>query len=296
MLKVKSMEKNRILFLLRKRNGLSQKRRTKKQLIPFNFDKRQKFVVSVLILSAGFFITEFQFSAFGLFICLGLSILSVLFFFWSVRGDIPYKQDRAGYSIFILPFFFTLAFGFFYLLVPARLIARISLSLVYGVGLYSLYLCQNIFIVGSARTIQLLSGARIVSFVLTLISFFFLTNSLLTLHVSVLIVLPILSLYTFLLSFQSLWTYAMQSQIETQFLLLWTTVATFCVVETASLLWFWPSNPTIIALFLTGFFYTIIGASDLCFTRRLFRGVLWEYVWVSVIVFFILILTTQWGK
>jgi hypothetical protein len=71
---------------------------------------------------------------------------------------------------------------------------------------------------------------------------------------------------------------------------------TVLLLEAAGALWFWPSSPTVIALFLTGFFYTLVGLSHVWFERRLFKGVLWEYVWVGVVVFFVLNLFTHWGQ
>jgi hypothetical protein len=268
---------------------------TKKRTITLVLDKRQKFVVSVTILSLGFLFSEFQVHRIGLLPSIVLAIFSDLLFFWTVREDLP-KGLHLSLSVFILPFFYTLAFGLFYFLVPPRLVFRLLLTLLYAVGLYSLYLSQNIFIVGTERTIQLLSGARIVSFVLTLLSFFFLANTSFTLHLQVYFLLPLIFIFTFLLIFQSLYTYGMQAQVSFLTLLKWSLILTLVLCEAVVILWFWPSNPTIIALFLTGCFYTIVGLSHVWLDRRLFRSVLWEYVWVSAIVFFVLIAATSWGR
>lgn len=290
----------RLLRLLRipplRREG--RKTRTQKTAIVITFDKRQKFVIGVLFLSAILFITEFyhfRFSKSGFIVSFGLSILSDIILFWAIRKDLPKQANLYSYNIFILPFFYTLAFSLFYFLVPARILSRVILTVVYAVGLYSLYLCQNIFTVGATRTIQLLSGARIVSFVLTLLSFFFLMNILFTLHFPIYVIAPFFSLVTFLLMFQSIWSYAISSDAMPS-LHNWTLMLTVCVLEVAVMIWFWPSSPTISALFLTGLFYTMVGLSHVWFDRRLFRGVLWEYVWVSAVVFFVLILLTSWGR
>ena len=148
--------------------------------------------------------------------------------------------------------------------------------------------------VSSVRTIQLLSGARIVSFVITLISYFFLTNIIFTFHVTIFPVIVLMVVYTYLLVFHSLWSYTLQK--ITQPMSVWVSVLTVCMVETGIMVWFWPSNPTVIALFLTGFFYTLVGLSHIWFEKKLFKGVLWEYVWVGCIVFFMLLIFTQWGK
>lgn len=273
--------------ILRRSSGASGGKRT----FLISFDKRQKFVISVFLLSLSLFITEYQFGkSSGFYIVFGLSVLCDLLLFWAIRKDV---KENFTFNIFILPFFYSLAFGLFYFLIPARLYARIILSLLYAFGLYSLYLSQNIFTVSSIRTIQLLSGARIVSFVITLISFFFLSNMVMTLHLPILPYLAIIAVYTFALVYHSIWTYALQKSARE--IIPWVSVLTLLIVEAAGALWFWPSSPTFIALFLTGFFYTLTGLSHVWFERRLFKGVMWEYVWVGVIVLLVLNFFTRWG-
>jgi hypothetical protein len=260
--------------------------------LPFIFiDKRQKFVIAILVLCLGLYLTEFQFSHSGFYIVIFLAALTDLFLFWAIHGDI---KESKSYQTFILPFFYSLAFGYFYFLTPTILLSRALLIALYAFGLYSVFLSQNILVVSSQKTIALLSGARIVSFVVTLISFFFLTNIVYTFHVTILLVVLVMLVYTYLLVYHSLWTYNLQKTVQSP--PLWVAAITACVVEVASLLWFWPSSPTVIALFLTGFFYTVVGLAHVWFERRLFKGILWEYVWVGCITFFVLILFTSWGK
>lgn len=249
----------------------------------FFVDKRQKFVIAVLVLTSGLFYTEFQFSRFGIFISLFLAVLTDLFLFWGLFEDI---KDKFVYEIFLLPFFYSLSFGLFCFLTP-NFTYRIVLALIYGFGLYSLYLSQNIFVVSSTRTIALLSGARIVSFVITLVSFFLLTNVVFTLHLTIFPVLLLVLFYTYFLLYHSLWTYTLQK--ITQPLAVWVSILTMCIIELTAMLWFWPSKPPIISLFLTGFFYIVAGLSHIWFEKRLFKGVLWEYTWVGFVSFFILI-------
>lgn len=260
-------------------------------LFHFSIDKRQKFVIAVILLFLGLFLAEYQFSRAGIFIAVILAFATNLFLWWAIHQDV--KENKA-YQIFILPFFYSLAFGLFYFLTPTAFLARLLLTAIYAFGLYSLFLSQNIFIVSSVRTIQLLSGARIVSFVIALISYFFLNNIVLTFHINIIPVILLMLMYTYLLVYHSLWTYVLQR--SQQPLALWAAAITVCLVEAATIVWFWPSNPTVIALFLTGFFYTIVGLSHIWFEKRLFKGILWEYVWVGTIVFFVLIAFTQWGK
>lgn len=259
--------------------------------LSFSIDKRQKFVIAIVLLSLGLLYGEFQFGRFGIAIAFTLAVFTNIFLWWAIHKD---AVENKSFYIFILPFFYSLAFGLFYFLTPTVFTAHLLLVVIYAFGLYSLLLSQNILTVASIRTIQLLSGARIVSFVITLISFFFLTNIVFTLRVTIFPVIVILLLYTFPLIYHSLRTYSLQK--GTHPVSIWASALAVCIVEVATLLWFWPSSPTVIALFLTGFFYTIVGLTHIWFERRLFKGILWEYVWVGCIVFFVLNLFTQWGK
>ncbi|RJQ36578.1 hypothetical protein C4559_04910 [Candidatus Microgenomates bacterium] len=270
-------------------------RRRKKsifQLIPFNrinISKRQKFVIAVIILSCGLFFSEFLLGRSGFYIAFTLSFLSSFLLFWTNHKDI---RENFTLSIFILPFFYSLAFALFYFLVPNRLLARIGITSLYAIGLYSLFLSQNIFTVASIRTIALLSSARTVSFVLTLVTYFFLSNIVFSLDLSIMFTSALLFIFTYFLTTHSIWTYTLNKSLFSEYF--WVIVLSVCILELSLILWFWPSNPTIIALFLTGFFYTVIGLSHVWFEKRLFRGVMWEYIWVGVVVSLILILSTSW--
>ncbi len=138
------------------------------------FSKRQKFVVIVFLLSAGIFVSEFFTGTSTLLASLVLATLTDILLYWVLRKDI---RGTAFIPIFILPFFYTLSCGLFYSVVPQRMISRVLITLFYSFGLYSLLLTQNIFAVSTLRTINLVRSARIVSFVLTLVILFFLTNT-----------------------------------------------------------------------------------------------------------------------
>lgn len=262
-----------------------------RKVLNFSIEKRQKFVIAVLLLSVALFFAEYQFSRSGIYTTVFLAIFTNIFLLWAIYPDL---KENKSYQVFILPFLYSLAFGLFYFVTPTVFISRLLLTAVYAFGLYSLLLSQNIFMVSSVRTIQLLSGARIVSFVITLVSFFLLTNIVFTLHVTIFPVIVLMLIFTYLLIFHSLWTYSLQKISHP--LSIWVSALTVCIVEAGTILWFWPSSPTVIALFLTGFCYSLVGLSHIWFEKRLFKGILWEYVWVGCIVFFVLILFTTWGK
>jgi len=276
---------------LQKNRFLSKTKKGGRRNFSFYIDKRQKFVIGTFILAFGLFIAEYQFGRAGVFVPILLAILTDTFLYWAIYKDL---KESHTMEAFVLPFFYSLSFGLFYFLSPSSFIFRVMLTTIFAFGAYSVFLSQNILAVSSTRTITLLSGARIVSFVAALLSYFFLTNIVFTLHSNILIDVLLILIYSFLLIYHSLWTYTLQKINKP--LLTWTAALTLCLIEASILLWFWPSNPTFIALFLTGFFYAIVGLSHIWFERRLFKGIMWEYVWVGCIIFFVLILFTPWGK
>lgn len=259
------------------------------RLKKINITKRQKFVASVIILSSGLFFSEHFLRKSGVFISFFLALLTEILVFAT-----NYKDIKANFSLslFVLPFFYSLSFGLFYFLVPARFLTRVIITSLYATGLYSLFLCLNIFTVASIRTIALLASARTTSFIITILSYFFLSNVVFSLHLNILPTSILIFFFSFLLIFQSIWTYVLEKPSFLQFI--WSVALSSILFEISLVLWFWPTNPTVIALFLTSFFYITVGLSHAWFDKRLFRGVLWEYVWVVAIAFFVLILTTSW--
>ena len=94
------------------------------------------------------------------------------------------------------------------------------MTTLYALGLYSLFLSQNIFTVSSIRTIALLSGARTVSLVLTLLSYFFISNVVFSFHINFFITLIIIFLYTFPLVLQSIWVHTLEKKVFAHIFLL----------------------------------------------------------------------------
>ncbi len=267
----------------------NSKKRVKNFIGKNLISKRQRFIFSVLLLSLGLFVAEYLLGRSGIYTVIGLAFLTDILLFFSLRSDL---KGNFTPQVFILPFMYTLSFGLFYLLVPARFITRVGMTSLYALGLYSIFLSQNIFTVSAIRTIQLLSSARTVSFVLSLLSFFFISNVVFSFHINVFITLGLIFVYTFLMVMQAIWVYTLDRRIHAN--VFWILGLSTCLLEVALFLWFGPSSPTVSALFLTSTFYVFTGVTQAWFEKRLFRSVLLEYFWLTVISFIFLILFTNW--
>lgn len=257
-----------------------------------SLSKRQKFVLAAIFLSLGMFISFF-FSGWPLVLTgFSLSTLTVLSLFLIIREDI---KGTFYLPLFVLPFFYSMSFTLFYLLTPQRLLSRIISTGLFAFGLYSMFLTQNIFAVSSTRTIVLLRSARIVSFVLTILVLFFLINFIFSLRLPVFLTPIVVSLICFFLNFQSLWIYGNFEKSAIPEILLYSTFITLSIFELSVILIFWPVSSAIYSIFLTGIFYIYSGLSHAWIEKRLFRGIMWEYIWVGFLSILILFVFSGWG-
>lgn len=253
--------------------------------------KRQKFVVAVLALSLGVFFSEYFTGVKLLLPSVLLAVVTDLLLLFILRHDI---KGTFFAPILVLPFFFTLAFPFFYALVPTRLLSRLIITLIYAFGLYSLFLTQNIFAVSGIRTINLLRSARIVAFVITLLVYYFLVNFIFSLRLPVLLTPLAIFPLSFLMNIQSIWTYSLDtSQVKT--ISYFSLAIAIGIFQLSYVLILWPVNASIYSLFLTGIFYTYSGLCHAWLERRLFKGILWEYIWVGFISVLFLVIFSKWG-
>lgn len=273
-----------IFCQIKKKKGSFVRQFSRKKKALLSVSKRRKFIIGIATLSLILFFSEYFLSHWGIYIAFLLSILTALFFYWAERLDL---QDNFSPQTFILTIFYTLACALFYFLIPARLATRVGMTSLYAFGLYSLFLSENIFIVSSVRTIALSSSARIVSFVVAMVSYFFMTDVIFSLHLNILVTLLLIFIFSFFLIQHSIWTHTLEKSFKSN--LEWVLLIAVCIVEVALALWFWPTNPTLVALFLTGLFYILVGVSQVWLDKRLFKSIMWEYIWVAVIIFIVFV-------
>src|SRR5260221_3001878 len=260
-----------------------------KKRVALVISKRQKFILSVIVLSICLFISEYFFSSYAIGIPFLLGVITDILLVGTLFEDL---QEIMSLYPFILPFLFSLSFGLFYFLAPARLITRIILTTLYAIGLYPLFLSENIFVVASIRTIALLNSARIITFVITLLSYFFVSNTIFSLRLGIIPTIGLFGVASFLFVYHGVWTYTLDASPTKHITPV--AVVTLCLVELAGMLWFWPTSPTVFALFMTSIFYVLIGLVHVWLDKRLFKNVIWEYGWVGVVASVIFLAFTRW--
>jgi hypothetical protein len=193
-----------------------------------------------------------------------------------------------------LPTIFTLGVGTFWFLLPANIFARIPIVMFYGIGIYILCLTMNIFIVSAIRTIALLRAARGVEFVLSLITSFLVFDAILSLRSTFYYLLPLVLVVSFPLFLQGYWSVVLDKKFSKDVFVI-SLIATIVMVETATVLFFWPVSVVVGSLFLTVTFYILLGLGQSKIEGRLFSTTVREHLTVGALVFIAMFLATHWG-
>lgn len=257
----------------------------------FKLTKRRKFIISSILLTLGLCFVQFgdisnRYLAIGV-----LSLLTIPLTLWSLSEAL---KGAIWLVSWILPLCFTAGVGFFYFLLPGSLLAVIPIIVLYFLGLYALFLSENIFSVAAIRTIQLFRSAWAVSFLLTLLTSFLLFDSVSSFrfpfYQNFLLILPI----SFLLFLHGFWSINLDEKINRK-VLLYSLVWSLGIGQTALILSFWPATVALYSLFLTALVYVGLGLTQAQFSERMFKKTVREYLAVGGAVFLVLLLYTTWG-
>ena len=254
-------------------------------------NKRGKIIINTAFLSLGFLwvgISEifWRFRA--------IAILSCLTYFLSAWSLIDSLRGIGWFTILTLPTFFTAGVGFFYFLLPAAWYTRIPVVILYGLGIYVLLLVGNIFSVASIRTIQLLRSAQAVGFLLTLITSFFLYDTILSFRLSFWVNFFLIVLISFPLIIQALWSVNLEEKITFR-LFIYAFALSLIQGEIVTAFSFWPLSITVCSLALTTSLYISLGLTQNYLVQRLFSKTINEYIGVGLAVLLVIFLTTHWG-
>lgn len=254
-----------------------------------NFNKRQKIVISSVLLTIGLLSTQlvdfnlrFRFLA-------GLAVFAYLISLWSLWEGLNMTK---AFVLMILPTFFTVAVASFYFLLPVRWLTRLPVAFIFGLMFYLLLLAQNVFNVASLRTIPLYRAASTASFLFTLLSAFFIYHVIFAFNLLFLWNGVAVTLVSFLLILQVLWTIAMEDSgagIVVQSFIL-----SLILGELALGFSFWPSPTTIWSLSLSSAMYVLLGLSTQVLRGRVTRRLVWEYVCIGTAVLLVSFFTTSW--
>lgn len=271
------------------------KRRLKKLLELFkeklSVSKRQQFVTVVAVLTLEMMATQLISGGLRLDVVIGLAISAY------ILSALVLRQDLKGWeyiTLLVLPTLYTIAVFLFYFLLPTRWLTRLPIAFLYAVGMYAILLTENIYNVAAERNIQLLRAAHSVGFLLTLVTVFFLIDTLLSLHLPFYMNGLLAFVLMVPLVLQVLWAMVLTPTIPIS-VWLGTLVISFVLAQIVIIFSFWPIRITIESLFITTVFYSLVGMTQQFLVERLFSKTAREFLIVLVLVFLLVIFTTRWG-
>lgn len=254
-------------------------------------NKRLKFILISGLLTLGLLTTQFIAVGWRYWAILALVPLTFGFCLWGLIDDL---KGAEWLTLFVLPIYYTVSVALFYFLLPEKIITRIFILTLFGIGMYALLLTENIFSIAAIRTIQLLRAAHAVAFLLILVTTFFLFDTLLSFRLHPWINGAAAWVITFPLLLVGLWNMKLTAKIEQE---TWLYSAGLAWIFSQLAFWisFWPLSVAGASLFLVTAMYIGLGIFQHHFSGRLFQKTISEYAWVGVIVFLITFLTAGWG-
>jgi len=254
-------------------------------------NKRQRFTALTIIVTLGLIATQLINNVDYYFpVAITLSLFS------GAAAYLVFSTDFVGMrriTAVILLAFFTAAIAFFYFLLPVRWLTRLPMAMLYAVGYYAILLTENIFNIGTDKTIQLLRVARSIALLITLVALFLLFETVLSLHLNPFYNAVIVLCISFPLTLHSLWYMKLTNEHSRRLLFLALLLA-LSLAEVSLALSFWPIKSTMQALLLTTLFYFGVGITQQELIERLFPRTLREFSLVALLVFLLALFTTSW--
>ncbi len=253
--------------------------------------KRRKFILSSFLLTAGLTAVQLGLTTHRYEAIFFLSLLTIPLTLWSLREAL---RGPIWLVSWILPLSFTAGVGLFYFLLPGSLLTAIPIMIIYLLGMYALFLSENIFSVAAIRTIQLLRSASAVGFLLTLITSFFLYDTIFSFRLPFYLNGFLVFLVSFFLFLHGTWSVNLEEKINGK-ILLYSLFISLGMGEIALVLSLWPATLTLASLFLTSLVYVFLGIVQAKLSDRLFGKTVKEYLSVGFMVLLVLLAYTTWG-
>jgi len=253
--------------------------------------KRQKLAIASILMTLGILGIqsidfEARYQAIGLLagVAYGLSA-------WALFEDL---KGIEWLTVLILPVMYPVSVALFYFLLPVRILTRVMILGLFGVGTYALLLTENIFNVAAIRTIQLLRAAHAVGFLLTLVVAFFMWDTIFSFRASPWWNAIFIMATSFPLILQALWSVNLEERI-TKKVLTNSLGLSWGLGSLALMISFWPVTIIAASLFLVTGLYVGLGLIQHSISGKLFKKTVEEYVWVGGLVFVITYFLANWG-
>ncbi|MEX2028800.1 MAG: hypothetical protein WD988_04860 [Candidatus Curtissbacteria bacterium] len=262
-----------------------------KNIVSYEITKRQKFILMSFFLTV--ILVTIQTVPEGLrFQIIGILAIATIFLsvfsLWGELSGVKY------FLLLLLPVYFVAGASLFYFLLPVRWLTRLPFALLFGVSVYLLMLTSNIYNVAAIRTIALLRAAHAVGVLFSLISTFFLTNVLLSLHLAFYWTMLGVGAIVLPLYLVGLWSNELEDYISKR-VLVYAAVFTYLTLQITLVFSFWPIMPIFGALGVATIMYVLLALAQFDFGGKMRQRIVWEHLSVAAVVFVIIVFSTRWA-
>lgn len=253
-------------------------------------EKRLRVVLSAALLTGiMLFSTFFPFDYSIFFLTLFVVVGFILTYFSLLEG----VEKIEFFTLFFMPIILTVSFYLIYFLFPIRWITRIPFIFIYGISIYAILLCSNIFNVGVEKSLQLYRAAFSINYFYQVVVIFFLLNTIFSFKLNFLFNALFICLISFFFAVQLIWSVKLNLYFESNIRIFSLSIA-IVLAEIAMIGSFTPLKSTVFALLLTSTYYSLAGLVYNYIDQRLFKETVREFVTVWIIVLSITILSISW--
>lgn len=252
--------------------------------------RREKFVIASILLSLGLLGIQFIGQDFRYLAVAILMLVSYFLSAWALSNDL---QPHEWLTILPFPPMYAGAIGLFYFLLPENALTRVLVLLLFGIGMYALYLTSNIYSVAKGRNIQLLYAAHAIGLFFGLLTSLLYTNAIFSLKIPFYGNAILIGIIHWPIIFMSLWSIKLENFINKE-ILIYSSLLTILISELSIILSFVPMQIWNSSLLIMSFMYVGLGVLHSFLRGRLFRNTMNEYSLVAVLIGIMFLIFFPW--
>jgi hypothetical protein len=239
--------------------------------------RREKFVIGSIVLTLCLLAVQYtsldiRYLAIAIF-----TFFTYVVSTWALFDDL---QVHERLTIVPFPSLYAAAVSLFYFLLPDNFLSQLVILVLFGVGMYALFLTSNIYSVAKGRTIQLFHAAQAIGSIFGVLVSLLLSNTIFSLKLPFYLNGALVGLVHFPLIFMQLWSVRLDNKIDKE-LVNFSLILNLVLVELAVILSFFPMTVWYSSLFVMSFFYIGIGLMQSFIKGRLFLRTFVEYSLVA---------------
>ena len=253
-------------------------------------DKRHRFIMSSLFLTAMIFFSTFLTFNQAMLFLIGLLVAVYFFTYFGILEGIDGWEWG---MLFVLPIYFTVAYNLFFFLLPGRWITRVPYTLFYAISIYAIMLSSNIFNVGEMKNLQLYKAANSVNFFYLILTFFLVFSLIFSFKLNFVFNALLVFILALPLITQFYWSNNPKTVLETN-VKKYALLTALIIGQGALIFSFVPFPSNVFALILTSIFYSVGGLFQAYIEERLFKERIQEFIFVLIFILIMSLFSINW--